>query len=83
MVGVLYGTMTAEHRSALSQHLTESMAPLLGGKEIPLQVNWPKIHGSTESAPSVYATTIQIKRYDYATVSEKLYGNDTANKDWS
>ena len=52
------------------------MAPLLGGKEIPVLVNWSKIYGSTESAPSVYATTVQIKRDGYATVSEKLHGNE-------
>ena len=55
-------------------------------KELPLQLSWSNIHGSSEKSPSVYATTIRNKKEDYTEACDvltKLYGPDTANKDWT
>lgn len=86
MVGVLYGTMAAENRVELAKHISNKMSIHTKNKELPLQLSWSKIHGSSEKSPSVYATTICTKKEDYTEACEvltKLYGPDTANKDWT
>ena len=86
MVGVLYGTMAAENRVKLAKHISNKMSIHTKNKELPLQPSWSKVHGSLEKSPSVYATTIRIKK-EYSTeackVLTKLYVLDTANKDSS
>jgi hypothetical protein len=60
------------------------MVPHLGGKVIPIQASWSKIHGSWESLASALTTTIRCQKEDYAevcTTLKKLYGTDSVNKD--
>ena len=62
MVGVLYGTMAAENRGELAKHISNKMSIHTKNKELPLQLSWSNIHGSSEKLASIYATTIRTKQ---------------------
>ena len=72
MVGVLYGTMATETRIELAKHISNKMRIHTKNKELPLQLSWSKIHGSSEKSPSVYATTIRTKKEDYTEARDVL-----------
>ena len=74
MVGVIYGTMAAENRIELAKHLTQKILIHTKNKEIPIQVSWSKIHGSSEISPSEFATAICSKKEDCAEAC--LYSTD-------
>ena len=78
MVGVIYGTMAAENRVELAKHISNKMSIHTKNKELPLQLSWSKIHGSSEKSPLVYATTIRTKKEDYTEARDvltKLFGS--------
>ena len=80
MVGVLYGTLAAENRIELllAKQISNKMRIHTKNKELPLQLSWSKIHGSSEKSPSVYATTIRTKKEDYTEARDvltKLFGS--------
>ena len=62
MVGVIYGTMAAENRIELAKHLTQKIRIHTKNKEIPIQLSRSKIHGSSETSPLAFATTIRSKK---------------------
>ena len=72
-VGVLYGRMAAENPIELAKHLTQKKIHSKN-KEIPIQVTWSKIHGSSEISPSEFATAICSKKEDCAEAC--LYSTD-------
>ena len=72
MVGVLYGTMAAENRGELAKHISNKMSIHTKNKELPLQLSWSKIHGSSEKSPSVDATAVHTKKEDYTEARDVL-----------
>jgi hypothetical protein len=80
--------MATENRIKLTtKHLTQKILIHTKNKEIPIQVSWSKIHGSSETSLMAFATTVLSKKEDYAkacsALTNQLYGTDIANKDWT